>query len=291
MTTVLALHSAAAVARAHHPRHARSTGAVNVLYAGSLLTTMEHSIAPAFQRATGDRFIGYAEGSRALASEIKAGVVRADVFISASASVNRLLEGQANGRWVRSYVVFGNSPLVIGYNPKSPFAHTMRTTPWTRWVDDPGIHVGRTDPAVDPKGALTVTAIEAAARIYRDPALRSIIASPSNVFPEQVLVGLLQSGQLDAGFFYTSETAAAHIPTVKLGRPKLAATYTIALLEKRQHARAAAAFVSFLLGARGSALLRHHGIVVVRPRIVGPVRALPGTLRRILRARRALHVP
>ena len=36
------------------------------------------------------------------------------------------------------------------------------------------------------------------------------------MFPEETLVARLQSGQLDAGFFYTAEAVPAKIPTVPL---------------------------------------------------------------------------
>ena len=41
-----------------------AAGTVNVLYAGSLVNLMEHGIGPAFDKATGDQFQGYAGGSR-----------------------------------------------------------------------------------------------------------------------------------------------------------------------------------------------------------------------------------
>jgi hypothetical protein len=39
---------------------------VNVLYAGSLVNLMERSAGPAFEQKSGDRFQGYAGGSKAL---------------------------------------------------------------------------------------------------------------------------------------------------------------------------------------------------------------------------------
>jgi molybdate/tungstate transport system substrate-binding protein len=57
---------------------------VNVLYAGSLVNLMERSIGPAFEKATGEHFRGYAAGSNKIANEIKGKLRRGDVFISAA---------------------------------------------------------------------------------------------------------------------------------------------------------------------------------------------------------------
>ena len=72
--------------------------------------------------------------------------------------------------------------------------------------------------------------------------------STANVFPEETLVGRLQAGQLDAGFFYAVEASAANIPTVSLGSKwRSSATYTITRAEPGARTRQAAiAFVSFL---------------------------------------------
>jgi len=110
----------------------RPSGPVNVLYAGSLVQTMEQVIGPGFNAATGYTFSGFSAGSDALATQIKDGVNKGDVFVSASPAVNQKLTGTANGRWVSWYMTFAAAPLVIGYNPNSKFAHNLKTKPW-RW--------------------------------------------------------------------------------------------------------------------------------------------------------------
>ncbi|HEX3982990.1 MAG TPA: substrate-binding domain-containing protein, partial [Acidisoma sp.] len=91
---------------------AAGIGTVNVLYAGSLVNLMEHGVGPAFDKATGGKFRGYAGGSNKLANEIKGKLIPADVFISANPKVNDDLMGAANGNWVDWYVGFAQSPLV-----------------------------------------------------------------------------------------------------------------------------------------------------------------------------------
>ena len=249
-----------ALGMAQSPARAAGSGPVDVLYAGSLLDLMQNQIAPAFHRATGYNVVGIANGSTALAAEIKGGTEVADVFVSASPKVNREVEGAANGNWISSYRVIGRSPLVLGYHPSSTFAAALRTTPWYDVVGRHGFLLGRTDPSSDPKGVLAVTALREAARHYDRPALAALATSRSNVFTETSLVGELDAGQLDAGFFYAVEASAAHLKTVALVGTHLAGTYTAAVVNRAPHRAAARAFVAFLLSAQGRAILRSHGI-------------------------------
>jgi molybdate/tungstate transport system substrate-binding protein len=188
-----------------------------------------------------------------------------DVFISASPAVNASLEGEANGNWVSSYDEFGTSPLVLGYNPKSKFAKALERFPWYIVVDRTGFLLGRTDPATDPKGVLAVDALTGVALSYDEPDLATLASSSSNIFPETSLVGELQAGQLDAGFFYGVEASAAHIKTVPLVGTDLAAQYTVAILNNAPHEAAAKAFVKFLLSAPSQKILKAHGITSVTP--------------------------
>ena len=244
------------------PRH---SGAVEVLYAGSLLDLMQRTIEPAFHHATGYSVVGIANGSTALANEIKGGTEVADVFISASPSVNNTLEGTTNGNWITGYREFGRSPLLLAYNPASRFARSLRTEPWYDVVDEPGFLLGRTDPAIDPKGVLAVDALTGVALSYDRPTLGALATSTSNVFTETSLVGELEAGQLDAGFFYGVEASAAHLSTVALEGTGLHATYTAALVNRSPHPSAARAFLAFLLSPAGRTLLRGHGIAPIVP--------------------------
>jgi molybdate/tungstate transport system substrate-binding protein len=244
---------------------ARGSGPVDVLYAGSLVDQMEKQIGPAFNSATGYTFQGFSAGSTALATQIKGGVRQGDVFISASPSVNASLTGTANGDWVSWYVTYATSPLVLGYNPNSKFAQDLKTMPWYTVLAMPGILIGRTDPATDPKGKLTVSALDDAAVKYNEPKLKSITTDSSTVFPEETLVGRLQAGQLDVGFFYTSEAKAANIPTVPLTGETEKATYTITILNRAPHQAGAEAFVNYYLGPSGLAVLKEDAFTLVTP--------------------------
>lgn len=264
------------------PAGASASGPVDVLSAGSLQNLLQLQVGPAFQQATGYTLNDTSMGSDAIANGIKGGTLQGDVFISASPAVNATLEGPANGNWVSWYAEFGSSPLLLGYNASSKFARALRTKPWYDVIDEPGFLIGRTDPATDPKGVLAVTALDQAAKTHHIPALKAIASSTSNVYPENSLVGLLQAGQLDAGFFYGVEAAAAGIKTVQLSGTHLAGDYTITVLNRAPNEAFARAFVAFLLGKSGQKILERNGIVSVTPPKVSGRSSVPKTLMGIL---------
>ncbi|WP_137910026.1 MULTISPECIES: extracellular solute-binding protein [unclassified Burkholderia] len=262
-------------------------GTVDVLYAGSLVNLMERSVGPAFEQETGLKFHGYAAGSNKIANEIKGKLRRGDVFISASPKVNDGLMGAANGDHVTWYVNFAESPLMIGYNPRSRFAAEFKSKRWDQVLQEPGIRIGRTDPKLDPKGAFTVDMMKKAAEFYHQPDLvEKTLGTPENpeqVLPEETLVGRLQSGQLDAGFFYSTETSDLKIPAVAPA-PELQAKarYTLTILGDAPNPAGAARFVNFLLSAKGRALLKEHGVDVVKPSVAGNAQALPPSLQAVI---------
>ena len=238
---------------------------VDVLFAGSLVAVMEDHVGPAFHQATGYGFEGFSDGSKALAADIKGRLRPADVFISGSPKVDKTLEGKANGDWVTIYRTFAYSYLELGYNGRSKFAGQLRTKPWYRVVGQSGFKLGRTDPATDPKGVLAVEALDGAAAKYHQPALKALAAGTTNVFPETDLVGRLELGDLDAGFFYGVEATTAKIPAVPLtGFSNLKATYTVATVNHAPHAAGAQAFVAWLTSARGTKILDQEGLTTVK---------------------------
>jgi molybdate/tungstate transport system substrate-binding protein len=245
--------------------------AVDVLYAGSLIGLMEQTLGPSFSSESGYQFVGTAGGSAELAQEIEGRVLSGDVFISASSDVDATLEGAAHGNWVSWYVTFARVPLVLAYNPQSPFARAMRKEPWYKVVTSPGFRIGRTDPALDPKGLLAVQAVHQTAARTGARALLRIVADPGNVFPEETLLGRLETGQLDAGFFYLDEARAAGVPTLSLAPVSLTTTFTATILAHARDERGALAFVRFLLGPRARPVLMSAGLELVDPpQVHGP---------------------
>jgi molybdate transport system substrate-binding protein len=254
-------------------------GTVKVLYAGSLVDYMENDFGPAFHHATGYGYEGFGGGSTEVANEIRGGVRQGDVFISAAAKADQSLEGAGGGNWVSWYSTFAATPLMLGYDPHSRFGRQLaRGKPWYQVITEPGILVGRTDPKLDPKGVLTVEALTNAARKLHESKLASALVS-FPVYPETALVGRLQSGQLDAGFFYAVEASAAHFPTVPLTPAYKYALYTVTILSHAANPAGAAALVRYLLSATRKSTLERNGLVPTTPTFSGNRRAVPGALR------------
>jgi molybdate/tungstate transport system substrate-binding protein len=275
----LALASAASSASA-------AGGTVSTLFAGSLLNYMEGNFGPSFEKSSGYEFKGFGGGSTELASQVKGEVRRGDVFISAAAAADRSLEGQANGGWVSWYTTFAASPLMLAYDPSSKFGRELASgKPWYRVLTEPGILVGRTDPKLDPKGVLTVEAVEGAARKLHDPALSTALGS-FPVYPETALVGRLQSGQLDAGFFYAVEASSAKLRTVPLTPVYKYAEYTATILNRAPNPTGAAALVRYLLAAQRSYTLKRNGLTAIKPVFSGSVASVPPSLRKAVGATR-----
>jgi molybdate/tungstate transport system substrate-binding protein len=288
-------------------------GTVNVAYAGSLVNLMEHKLGPAFQHDTGYTYQGKGAGSTALATQIKSQLIAPDVFISASTGAYKTLQGDTNGNIVSWYMSFAATSMVIGYSPQSSFASQLQaaaagTTPWYQVLESPGLKLGRTDPALDPKGVNTLFTMQLAETYYQQPGLAAKILgadnNPAQIFPEETLVARLGSGQLDAGFFYLNEVKDAGLPyitlpaqvnlgdptqasnyakasytpsggTVQTGKPIL---YSVTIPSTFKNQPGALAFVSYLLGSQGQAVLTADGIVPIAIAVGGDASKVPPAL-------------
>jgi molybdate/tungstate transport system substrate-binding protein len=250
-------------------------GAVNVLYCGSLAKVIGSTVDPRFEKSTHVVVDGYSGGSTALAHEIETGIYPADVFLSASVTAITSLEGPAGKTKVSWYGEFATSTLVLGYNPHSSFAQTLKRKPFYSVISQSGFKLGRTTAKSDPKGALSVAVLQQAARKYRRDAnaLQAILSSTSNIFTETALVAQVQSGSIDAGFFYAAEAKAAGIPTVPLkGVSPRHATYTFTIVNKDASPQNAAKYVRYLLSKKGQKPLRKAGVKMISPvKFVGKV--------------------
>jgi molybdate/tungstate transport system substrate-binding protein len=284
--TVLSLvGSPVAAASVRSTPHASAAAAkVSAIFAGSLVAIMEKSFGPEFTTATGYPFEGYGGGSNEDAAQIKGNIRQGDVFVSAAASADQELEGAANGNWVSWYSTFTSSDLVLGYDPKTKFGKQLAAgRPWYKVLTEPGIIVGRTEPKADPKGKLTVEAIDAAAKKLHDPKLlKALKGFP--IFEETSMLARLQAGQLDAGFFYVVEAKTAHVPTVPLTPVYKYADYTITLLNSAENQAGGEALVSFLLSPKRKAVEKQYGLVPIKPQFSGSAAAVPASLRAIVGA-------
>jgi molybdate/tungstate transport system substrate-binding protein len=304
LTLLLLLHSV--------PAGGVDEQTVSVLYAGSLAAVMENGIGPAFEKATGYRYQGEAQGSLGAAQMIRGHLRTPDVFLSADPLVNvNILMGQQNGDLVKWFIVLSSSQLVLAYNPQSKFASRFQDAashriPWFEVLESPGLRFGRGDPNIDPKGYRTLFLFSLAGKYYQReeiPKLLGDATNPAQAFPEVVLMARVESGQFDAGIFYKHEILAHNLPylefppEINLGDPRFSRLYaeenyttatgqrvvgapilfTVTILESARHRAAALAFVRFLLTSNN--LLQHFGFGSVEHRVGGDAARVPAELR------------
>ena len=292
--------------------HAGS-GSVNVLYAGSLVSLNETLLGPAFSSATSYAYQGKSAGSLAIVNQIKGHIATPDVVELADPAANRSLMGQANGNYVSWYFTFARSQLVIGFDARSRFAKAFRSVQhhklaWYKALEQKGMRIGRTDPNLDPKGYRALFMAGLAQRVYHLKGLKHRVfgsnENPSQIFPEEVLVARMLTGQVDAGVFYLSEVRDLGIPyislpaKVNLGSQKYASLYrtqsfktnkgvtvtgapilySVTIPKTVANAAGAQAFVRFILSPRIRSLASSHGLLPTRITVGGSRQAVPHTL-------------
>lgn len=290
-----------------------ASGTVNVYYAGSLVNLNENLVGPAFATGTGYTYQGKGAGSGAIANQIKGRIATPDVVEFADPAVNATLIGNANGSYESWYFTYATSKLVIGFDPKSPVAREFvevqkHALPFYKALQQKGLRFGRTDPNIDPKGYRAVWMAALAQKVYHLKGFKQKLLgdteNASQVFPEQVLVARMLTGQVNAGVFYLSEVKDLGIPYISLPAQvnlgstryaKLYATqhfttsagqtvsgapiqYTISIPTTVKNEAGAEAFVRFVLSARVRAIAAAHGLLPFKVKVGGDRSAVPGSI-------------
>ena len=214
-------------------------------------------------RQRGIAMLGEPGGSKQLANLIVAGAADPDVFVSVDPALIVKL-----GSRVKSSVTFAGTSLGIAWSAGSRYAALFDRvaagrTPLSSALETPGLRIGRTDPKLDPKGAYTVQAVTIWLGRGGERSLLGDDENPSQIFPEEVLLARIETGEADVGFFYRTEAIARGYRFVPLpGRAALTdrITYTLAVMQNAPHARAAQAFAAFLLTGPGRTILERAGL-------------------------------
>jgi len=296
---VLLLCSVITGLSAQNSTQSKPGGTVRVLYAGSLGAVLEKSVGPEFEKASGFTYQGEGQGSLGAAKMIFDGLRSPDVFISADAAVNDKVLMTPAKKLTDWYVTFASSAMVLGYNPNSKFKSLFEQVqagkvPWYEALKTPGLKLGRTDPNLDPKGYRTIFLFHLAEGYYHRNDLTSLLGDPANpaqIFPEPELLIRMESGQLDAGFFYRHEVVAHKMPFIELPNqinqsdPALASLYreqkfttnkgvtitaspivfTVTIPHTVKNASGAIAFARFLIVGKGRTLIEQYGL---RPAVI-----------------------
>jgi molybdate/tungstate transport system substrate-binding protein len=288
-------------------------GTVNVFYAGSLTNVNENLVGPAFAAATGYTYQGKSAGSLAIANQIKGRIATPDVVEFADPTVNATLMGSANGNYVSWFFTYARSELVIGFDPRSKYAKAFQQVqkhqlPWYRALLQHGLRLGRTDPNLDPKGYRALFMAGLAQHLYHLKNFKRTVfgadLNTAQIFPEEVLVARMLTGQIDAGVFYLSEVRDLGIPYISLpaqvnlgasNLSKLYATqqfttdkgvkitgapilYTITIPSTVKDVDGAQAFIRFVLGKRVRSVSARHGLLPLPIKATGDRSMVPAGL-------------
>ncbi|GGA14932.1 extracellular solute-binding protein [Dyella caseinilytica] len=271
---------------------AADTPVLRVAYAGSMGVVMDNAAGPAFAKTHNATYQGTGQGSYALAHLLAAHQMQADVFVTITPGPMQVLK-QAG--MVTQAVPVASTQMVISYSPHSRFAADFAAAAqgkknWYDVLSEPGLHLGRTDPAIDPQGANALLTLQLAADYYHRPdMLQKIAGDPQNtaqIFTEPSLMSRLEAGQIDAAISYLSAAQSHHLPTINLpdeinlGNPAMQApwydrasitlsngktlkvqplVFYAAVLSNAQQPQLARDFVTFLQSPEGQTMFRDHG--------------------------------
>ena len=268
---------------------------VFVMYAGSLVKIFEDVLGPAFQSESGYPYVGEGKGSVQVSNLIKDGLRTPDVFVSAgTVPMTRLMN--TTPPIVDWLLKFGSAEIVIAYSPNSPHfgdleKARMGEIPWYEVVSQDGFKFGRTDPELDPKGYYGIITAELANSYYNDSSIKNRIfgedRNPKQIFPEETLKTVLETGSLDAVIAYKHEAISRDLPyitlpnEINLGDPTYSdfykhANYTLQADQKTiygepvdfsitipktvKNMEGAISFVNFVISKNGSQLLESQGL-------------------------------
>ncbi len=289
---------------------------VHVAYAGSLELLNNQVIGPAFHRDTGIPYQGQGGGSFGIAHEIAAGSIPANVFESIGYAPIKILEPRQTS-WALEIAA---SPLVIAFSPHSRYAAQLNLIRQGRKpVQDvfqimaqPGFKLGRTNPNTDPQGQAFVMMVELAQKQYHLPArtvsrILGPLTSGPEIYTEEGVLSLLQTGGLDASSAFLSEAQERHLDYIPLpaslnfASPAEAGVYQSAHLTLssgsvvtgtpltvdvtavgRQGEKNAVAFINFLISPKGQAAFQKAGYQVFAPKVLGAAKNMPSPLQHAL---------
>lgn len=291
-------------------------GKVFVMYAGSLVRIFEDVIGPAFQKESGYKYLGEGKGSVQVSNLIKDGFRTPDIFVSAGdVPVVRLMNTTTSPPIVDWLLKFGSAEIVIAYSSTSPYFNELEKsrngeTPWYDILSQEDFRFGRTDPELDPKGYYGILTANLANEYYNDPSIKERILgedrNPKQIFPEETLKTVLETGQLDAITAYKHEAISRGLPyitlpnEINLGDPTYSdfyktANYTLKSDQKIIHGEpvefsitipktvknedGAISFVNFLLSINGSQLLESQGLNPTNITYEGDVDNIPQSIK------------
>ena len=295
---------------------AEPRGKLIIFHAGSLAIPFKEMSA-AFQKKYPDvRIYREAAGSRTCARKITDLKRASDVMASADYTVieNLLLPDYAEWN-----ISFATNEMAIMHREDSKYAKEINGKNWHEILLKEGVEYGHSDPNCDPCGYRSQLVWQLAEKHYRMPGLYKKLRDrcpPRNVRPKETdLIALLEAGQIDYLFIYRSVCEQHKMPFVELpeeinlksaahesfykqasikvtgkmpgefirktGKPMV---YGITIPTNSPNKETAIAFVAFVVGPEGQAIMKRNGQPPVSPpKATGNVDIMPVQLKKLVK--------
>jgi molybdate/tungstate transport system substrate-binding protein len=203
--------------------------------------------------------------------------------------------------------------MVLVYTDQSIGAKEINAQNWWQVLLRPGVRAGHSDPSLDPNGYRSLMVFQLAEKFYRQPGLAARLERafpPEYMRPKEAdLTALVQAGELDYSWSYASiarttglryldlpdeidlsnpalasgyAQASVRLPAAPGGKDSLEfrgepIVYALTIPTRAPHPGTAAAFVRFVLSARGKSIIQDDGFTLLeQPLVAGPGKPPPG---------------
>jgi molybdate/tungstate transport system substrate-binding protein len=213
--------------------------------------------------------------------------------------------GKPHATW---YIGFVSNEITLAYTSRSKGAGQLTPANWYTVVSQPGVHIGRSNPAADPSGYQFLQMLQLAQGYYHDPGLAAAVLknSPDSSVAETEtsLLAALQTGQIDYLAIYKSDALEQHLKyialpsQVDLSDQAMAAAYAkvtinagslgnltakpiiygLTIPSNAPDPALAQKFIAFVLSPRGQAIMRTNGFTVISPALASSQAKVPAAL-------------
>lgn len=232
-----------------------------------------------------------------------------DVVGSADYSLIPQLMSDPSAPHAAWYLGFVSNQITFAYTSHSKGASQLTSSNWYKVLAEPGVRIGRSNPAADPSGYQILQMLQLAQSYYHDPGLSAAVLknSPDSSVAETEtsLLAALQSGQIDYLAIYRSDALEQHLKyialpaQINLSDPSMAAAYAkvtihagslgaltakpiiygLTIPSNAPDAALAQKFIAFVLSPPGQAIMASNGFVVISPAPASGQANLPASLK------------
>ncbi len=260
-----------------------SNQTITIFHAGSLTLPIKN-IAKQFTKDTGIKVLTVSGGSRGLIRQITELGKTPDILASAD---YRLIKEMMFPKYSDTLYEFAVNKMVITMSPYSKYLKKLNKNNWYKIILKKDFIIAHADPNIDPCGYRAQMVLQLAEDFYN---LKNFYSKLKNkigvkwIRPKSVeLLALLETGEIDGAFEYSSVALQHNLPFVSLpdkinlGNPAYdkyysrakvilkgkgqtvsgkSIVYGITILKKSQNKKAAKKFVEYLLSKKGRTLLK-----------------------------------